>query len=578
MNNRNSIQDKTWRCRTFLVATAAMMLLIMHVSNTQTWAANMLKMGLLQEPRTLNIWRAGDRWSLKVLGLIYQPLYVRSPDTLKLIPWLATEDPVFDPQALSYTVKLRPAKWSDGTEFTSADVAFTGRFIKEFRIPRYLSKWKFIKKIETPDKHTVKFYLEKPKAIFLTRTLATPIVQEKEWSKIIEAARKTKKPLVSLLNEKMKNPVGTGPFVLKDWRRGAYLFLQKNKFFFGNGLKISGRLLGPFIDGVIFKIYGTSDAAILAIKKGSIDMFWWGIQSGYIEDLKASPDIQLFTNKRSALYYMGFNVRKPPFNDANLRRAVATLIDEEFIISRILQGYGLRMYSIVPSGNKFWYYPDVPRYCEGCNREQRVKKAYEILEGAGYTWDVPPVSPDGKLTRGEVIRTPDGKPLEKFTILTPPADYDPHRAMTGMMMQEWLRELGVPAYSRPMAFGALIQQVKVKRDFDAFILGYGRLSLDPDYLRNFFISRNNKKRGWNMSGYNNPNFDRIADESADTMNREKRRALIWEMQKIILTDVPYIPLYNPKLVEATRKGRFTGWVQMLGGVGNLWSFCVLKPI
>ncbi len=81
-----------------------------------------------------------------------------------------------------------------------------------------------------------------------------------------------------------------------------------------------------------------------------------------------------------------------------------------------------------------------------------------------------------------------------------------------------------------------------------------------------------------MSGYNNPNFDRIADESADTMNKEKRRALIWEMQKIILTDVPYIPLYNPKLVEATRKGRFTGWVQMLGGVGNLWSFCVLKPI
>ena len=142
-----------------------------------------------------------------------------------------------------------------------------------------------------------------------------------------------------------------------------------------------------------------------------------------------------------------------------------------------------------------------------------------------------------------------------------------HSAMTllrgyadDMMLQEWLRELGIPAYSRPMAFGALIQQVKVKRDFDAFILGYGRLSLDPDYLRNFFISRNNKKRGWNMSGYNNPNFDRIADESADTMNREKRRALIWEMQKIILTDVPYIPLYNPKLVEATRKGRFTGWV------------------
>jgi len=81
-----------------------------------------------------------------------------------------------------------------------------------------------------------------------------------------------------------------------------------------------------------------------------------------------------------------------------------------------------------------------------------------------------------------------------------------------------------------------------------------------------------------MSGYNNPHFDKIANESASAMNRDKRRSLIWEMQKIIIRDVPYIPLYDPKLIEAVRKGRFTGWVQMLGGVGNLWSFCQLKPM
>ncbi len=578
MGRKNFTRKSTSGCRAFLLVTAVVMLLTIHVSTTNTLAANMLKIGLLEEPRTLNIWRASDSWSLHVLGLIYQPLFVRSPKTLKLIPWLAAAAPVFDPNTLSYTVKLRPAKWSDGTELTSKDVAFTGNFIKEFKVPRYLSRWKFVKKIETPDKHTVKFYLAKPMAIFLARTLTTPIVQEKEWAATIEEARKTQKPLARLLNQKIKNPVGTGPFVLKEWREGAYVFLEKNKFFFGTGQKIEDRLLGPYIDGIIFKIFGTSDAAILAMKKGSIDMFWWGVQPGYIEDLKASPDIQLFTNERSALYYIGFNVRKPPFNDANLRRAVATLIDEGFIISRILQGYGVRMYSIIPPGNVFWYCPDVPRYCTGCNREQRVKKAYEILKSAGYTWEVPPVDKNGKLVHGEGIRMPGGRPMEKFTILTPPADYDPHRAMCGMMMQEWLRELGFPAYSRPMAFGALIQQVKVKHDFDAFVLGYGRLSLDPDYLRNFFVTKNDKKRGWNMSGYSNPEFDRIADESAAEMDMEKRRALIWEMQKIIMRDVPYIPLYNPKLIEATRKGKFGGWVQMLEGIGNLWSFCQLKPI
>ena len=79
-----------------------------------------------------------------------------------------------------------------------------------------------------------------------------------------------------------------------------------------------------------------------------------------------------------------------------------------------------------------------------------------------------------------------------------------------------------------------------------------------------------------MSGYKNPEFDRIADESAKTMDQNKRRELIWAMQKIIAADVPYLPLYNPNLTEAARKGEFSGWVNMLGGIGNTWSFCQLK--
>jgi ABC-type transport system substrate-binding protein len=508
---------------------------------------------------------------------MYQPLYTREPETLKLIPWLAEKDPVFEPETLSYTIKIRPAKWSDGSELTAEDVAFTGRIIKEFRMPRHFSKWKFIKKIETPDKYTVKFYLDKPMAIFLTRTLITPIVSKKEWLSIVEEARNSEKPLTTLRNKKIKNPVGSGPFVFKEWKQGAYLFVRKNKHFFGTGKKIHGRLLGPFLDGIIFRFFGTADAAILAIKKGSIDMFWWGIQSGYLDDLKKSPDIHLFTNERSALYYMGFNVRKPPFDDVNLRQAVATLIDKDFIISRILQGYGEKMISVVPTGNRFWHLKEVSGYGEGLSRKERIKKAYTILLKSGYTWEIPPVDNNGGVTPGKKIRMPDGQPMKKFTILTPPADYDPERAMSGIFIQEWLREMGIPASAKPMSFGALLQQVKVRHEFDSFILAYGRLSLDPDWIRYFFHSAQDKKQGGNKSGYRNPDFDRIADLSARTVNREERRKLIHEVQKIIIRDVPFIPLYNPILIEAVRKDGFTGWVETLEGIGNIWSFCELKP-
>ena len=564
---------------TVMVAIVAILLLPMFTAAPSYGkkTTGIIKIGLPQEPKTLNIWLASDRWSRRILSQMYQPLYTREPDTLKLIPWLAEKDPVFEPENLSYTVKIRPAKWSDGSELTSEDVAFTGRIIKEFRIPRYFSKWKLIQKNRTPDKPTVKFYLDKPMALFLTRTLITPIVSKKEWLSSAEKAKNAEKPLTTLLNRKIKNPVSSGPFVFKEWKQGAYLFVRKNKRFFAAGKKIHGRLLGPFLDGIIFRFFGTADAAILALETGSIDMFWWGIQSGYLDDLKKSPDIHLFTNERSALYYMGFNVRTPPFDDVNLRRAVATLIDKDFIISRILQGYGEKMKSVVPSGNRFWYNKDVPEYAEGLSRKERIKKAYNILLKAGYTWEVPPVDTSGQVTHGKQIRMPDGQPMKKFTILTPPADYDPLRAMSGMIIQEWLKEIGIPASAKPMSFGALLQQVKVRREFDSFILAYGRLSLDPDWIRYFFHSSQDKKQGGNKSGYRNPDFDRIADLSARTMNRAKRQKLIREMQKIILQDLPFIPLYNPILIEAVRTERFTGWVETLEGIGNSWSFCQLKP-
>jgi peptide/nickel transport system substrate-binding protein len=168
---------------------------------------------LSEEPKTLNIWLASDANSKKILSLVYQPLYLRDPDTLALTPWLATGAPQFEPTTTSYVVRLKPAKWSDGSEVTSADVAFTAQMIKEFKVPRYYSSWKFIKKIETPNKHTVRFYLEEPQAIFLTRTLATTIVSKKEWGHIAQSARAKQKPLRALINHKIKMPVGCGPVV-----------------------------------------------------------------------------------------------------------------------------------------------------------------------------------------------------------------------------------------------------------------------------------------------------------------------------------------------------------------------------
>lgn len=553
---------------------------LMLFEGPPAWAGaktdRILRIGLLEEPKTLNIWMASDAWSNKVLSQIHEPLFVREPGSLRLIPWLAEREPLYEAETLSYTVRLREARWSDGSPVTAEDVAFTGEVIQAFKIPRFYSNWRFVKKIETLDARTIRFFLQEPRAIFRTRTLTTPIVQKAQWAEVVNRAKASEKPLIRLFNHRIEKPVGTGPFVLEEWEPGAYLFLQENPYFFGRGETIAGHELGPFIDGLIFKKFGTPDAAVLALRKGSIDFFWWGIQAGYIPDLIGDQNIRLFSNEKSAIYYLGFNLRKPPFNDLRFRRAAAMLIDKNFIMRRILQGYALEMHAVIPPGNTAWHLSEDPGYGSGLDREARIRKAHRILQEGGYTWRQAPVDEKGRVVQGEGIRSPDGSVVDRIRILTPPADYDPLRAMTGIMIQEWLKMAGIPAAARPMSLNAMTHQVRDRREFDLFVLGYGNLSLDPDYVRNLFHSRHNRPRGWNTSGYENPAFDRLADESAACMDEDKRKALVREMQRLIMRDIPFLPLYNPKIVEPVRVDRFTGWVEMVGGIGNRWSFCGIK--
>lgn len=540
--------------------------------------SNLLRIGLASEPKTLNVWLASDASSRAVLRLIYHPLYVRDPKTLDFVPWLAESRPLYDPAGKTYTIGLRQARWSDGHPLTSADVAFTVKLIKEFKTPGW-SRWKYVSKVETPDQRTVVFHLKKNFATFLSRTLQIVILPAHKWRAVARAARRTQKPLATLMRYKNENPLSSGPFVMKQWRKGAYIHLAPNPYFFGRHKIIAGHRMGPLIKGVLFKFYGTTDVAMLALRKGELDMYWQHIQPGYMDILENTPHVKIINSPKSALYFMGFNTRRPPFDDVALRRAVEVLVDKHFIVERLLQGQGSEMWSIIPEGNRRWYNPHLPRPGEGLNREQRIRKAYQILSAAGYRWQKPPLDADGKIiARPGDLLTPGGDPLKPFTILTPPADYDPARAISGTMIQEWLREIGMPAKARPMEFGALIQQVKVRRNFDAFILGYGRLPLDPDYMRSLFHSRNDRPRGWNMSGYHNPEFDRLATAAQREMNPRKRRKLVFAMQSIIAADVPYLPLYLPTLNQAVRTDRFSGWVSMLDGIGNRWSFCLLREV
>jgi len=398
---------------------------------------------------------------------------------------------------------------------------------------------------------------------------------ENKDNKSIEAV--LQEALSMIQTHVMKTPTGLGPFKFIEWQKGSHLTLQKNIHFFGKGLTIAGHKLGPYIDMILFKVYDSQGSATLALKNGSIDFLWKGVSHSFIKELDKDPNIKLLTTLDNGYRYLGFNLRKAPMSDPAFRHAVAYLIDKDFIIDRIVHRYGQRLDSVIPPGNTFYFNPDTPHYGKGMDRSTRIKEAYTILTESGYRWEKPPVDSSGSIQTGHGLIMPNGKPAPPLTILTPLADYDIEMAAPGNLIQEWVQDIGINISWKPVAFANLLHKVRNQRDFDMYIMGWRGLSDDPDYLRRFFHSSYDIPGNWNYTGYNNVEFERLADLQIKTMDVQARRKIVLELQKMLMKDLPYIPLFVPFRLEGIRTDRFEGWTEQVGGVGNTWSFCLVKP-
>jgi len=583
---RRTVSFGPWR------AAFCLFLAVFLCTTFPATARTYLNVAIMHEPKNLNPFGASDTWTKKVIRLLYQPLYLVDPQSSALIPWLAEDQPVYDPGRKTVTFHLREMAWDDGTPFGAEDVVFTAEVFKRFKVPKYYAYWKFVKQIEALDKRTVRLTLEAPKAYLFTRTLTSWIIQKRKWAPIVGKAderlkeimhsengegREVEEALRVIQNQRVTKPTGLGPFKLKERKRGKYIFLVKNDRFFGLGNTIGDRVLGPYIDGVIFKVYDTLGAATLALRRGDIDLLWKGVSQAFVKDLTLDPGINVPMAFDHGYRYLAFNLRKSPMSDPAFRRAVAHLIDKDFIIKRILHGHGRRLDSVIPPGNSFYFNPDTVVYGKGMDRQERIRQAQKILIDAGYRWEKPPMDDRGRIRKGIGLKLPDGKPMPALTILTHSAEYDTEIAATGNAMQEWLKAFGIPISRKPMTFRGMMHRIRYERDFDMFIMGWRNLSLDPDYLRRFFHSSYDRPNKRNDTGYNNSEFDVMAERQDKTMDPGIRRGIVLDLQTRLMRDLPYVPLYVPHRMEGIRTDRFKGWVPIAGGVGNIWTYCSLSP-
>ena len=510
-------------------------------------------------------------------------------------------------------------RWSDGQPITAHDVVVTINTVLEFQLP---GNWAdnipadLIERVEAVDDRTVKFYFKRMPGLgewqynlsqtnFVAKHFWEPLVAQARGAATLEDRQKALYAIVP------QNEPTAGEMTFVRWERGAFVEVRANPNYllsnstvtlYQNGAfkdekpgayrftaygqptgdKLVEFVRGPHAQSVIYSVYASQDAAILALERGDIDYLPspLGLQAGFQRRLEAQEGIRVIVNAQNGIRYLGFNLRRPPMDNKAFRQAVAVLIDKEFVSETVLQGVAIPIYTVVPPGNAFWYNPNVPQYGKGLTessdyseqRKARLAEAVRILKAAGFTWDVEPTWDGAKraVEPGRGLKMPNGQPVPQLEILGPSAGYDPLRASFAIWVERWLNEAGIPVRANLTGFNVIVPRVFTQQDFDMWILGWG-LTVFPDYLSSFFHSKQAVSGGNNAGGYSNPEFDRLADEFVQETDLARAREKAFQLQEFLAEELPYVVLFTTPIREPVRSNVKFPFEDVLDGLQNYFQ-------
>ena len=253
-------------------------------------------------------------------GDIYETLLSINRLSGKATPWLASGYN-WNSDATQLTFNLRSdVKWTDGKDFTSADVVFTLNLLHQYPALDGGGLWKLISTVNAPDAHTVVINFSKPAVPLLWYVAGqTYIVPQHIWQNVKDPTTETN-----------PNPVGTGPFTLGSFNAQVYN-LVKNPHYWQTGK--------PYIDGIRFPAYDANAAADLLLSTGQLD--WSGVFSSDLDKtfVNRDPAHNHYWFPPGNVVMLYLNLSKAPFNNLAVRKAISAAIDRSAISTQAELGY-----------------------------------------------------------------------------------------------------------------------------------------------------------------------------------------------------------------------------------------------
>jgi ABC-type transport system substrate-binding protein len=602
--------------------------------NTSTPAtaqqAKVYKMAIFEDITTTNtlsiygpnatVWNSYARLGLGVHG----GLFGLSDKTYQIVPGLAVADNDADfakAQAFTKrsdgkfeaTITIRKGyKWSDGTDVTADDVAFSYNGPLSLDPVKMGGSWvsnvdpDFLEKVEVVNPNAVKFIMKEVPGLARWQfgMMLAPIFQKKYWEPKFTAAKGSQDATRTLYANVADDEPAAGGFKLAQVNKGAFVAhtARPCKDLLGCGAKVevystgyvevkegvyrielgkkdkleASFTAGPKIDGTVHNIFGDQNAAVLGLTKGDVDFILnpLGVAAGFRQQLASTPGVATVSNPSNGLFYMSFNMRRAPFNEKGFRQAVQLMVDKEFVCGQLLNGLCNPAYTVVPLPLGAWVAPEFKNDAflaglgKGKTEGVRAQEAIKLLKAAGFSWDAEPQADAQRVTTAGKGLKHKGQPVKEIELLCPHTGYDPFRATFCQHIESRLQKLGIPIRANLTGFNIIVTRVFTDQKFDMWVLGWG-LTIFPDYLRDFFHSDNTGLDGNNPQGFSNKDFDKLADEFVAATDLAKAQAIAFQLEKILADETPYVPLFNAPLFEAYRSDRVKfPYTEVLDGLQN----------
>ncbi len=374
----------------------------------------------------------------------------------------------------TWTFKLRSgAKFQHGRELDAEDVIFSITRHLEEKSSNQRSYIDMIEKMEAPDKQTVKFMLKIP---------YSELVGNLSQSGLVIVPRDRGDTL-------SKEPSGTGPFIMKEFVPGSLMKLARNPNYWGTP---------PKLDAVTLTLIPEAAVRVNSLKTGETDLMWF-VPYEVVDQLKA-PGIVIDEVPTGSWDPLVMDVRKPPFSDPKVRRAVRFALDKDELTKVSLFGHGARV-----------AFPLVPNH-------------------PAYPKDVAPVPYDP--AKAKALLAEAGHPNGFETPLYIGVGR-PQRERMSVAAAEQLKAIGIKCNIQRFPLDKFFADVEFKGEF--YVTGWtGTATVDAQIYSKFHTTGS-----WNVAHWSDPRVDAILEKARQSPNVDERRKLYTELGNLVNEDGPF---------------------------------------